>query len=62
MALPQNIARTQNEKINKYLPLVEEMKSMWNLERVIVVPIVIGATWEIPKKLHRSLSILRRKF
>lgn len=57
--LPNNIARTNAEKINKYLPLVDEIKEMWNLDRAVVVPIVVGATGEIPKRLLENLRTLQ---
>lgn len=56
--LPANLKKTHTEKISKYLPLADEIKSMWGMTKVIVVPFVIGATGEIPKTLNSSIDIL----
>jgi hypothetical protein len=40
------------KKIQNYLPLAEEIKSVWKLNSVIIVPIIISATGVIPKSLH----------
>ena len=37
----------ESEKINKYLDLARELRTLWNM-RVKVVPIVIGALGTIP--------------
>lgn len=57
--LPHNITNTHAEKINKYLPLADEIKKMWKQDTVTIVPIVIGATGEIPKNLKTCLEKLR---
>lgn len=56
--LPANLKKTHTEKINKYLPLADEIKSMWGMAKVTVVPVVIGATGEIPITLNSSIDIL----
>lgn len=60
MAVPlaANIQKTQAEKISKYLLLADEIKAMWRMDRVIILPIVIGATGEIPKKTLESIHTL----
>lgn len=57
--LAANTAKTYAEKINKYLPLADEIRDMWDMDKVIIVPIVIGATGEIPLKLCESTNILQ---
>lgn len=57
--LPANIIKTHREKINKYLPLADEIKKMWRMDKVQVIPIVIGCTGEIPKSLWKSLEDLQ---
>jgi hypothetical protein len=47
-----NLEKKYNEKIQNYLPLAEEIKSVWKLNSVIIVPIIISATGVIPKSLH----------
>ena len=56
--LPTNIEKTYSEKINKYLPLSDEIRQMWNMESVVIAPIVVGSTGEIPKTIKKSLDIL----
>jgi hypothetical protein len=60
VAIPNtpNLDEKYNEKIQNYLPLAEEMKSVWKLNNVIIVPIIISATGVIPRSLHRSIATL----
>ena len=46
MAIPNdyNIAAKHLEKIRKYTDLAIEIKSLWNLRKVEIVPMIIGAT------------------
>ena len=46
----------QEEKVNKYLDLAFEIKKLWKMKRVKVVPIVIGALGTVPKKLEEHLT------
>jgi endonuclease V-like protein UPF0215 family len=57
----QNIQKTISTKITKYQPLRKELKRMWKLAEVIVVPVVLSATGVIPKTLERNLKILSIK-
>ncbi|KAJ8970403.1 hypothetical protein NQ314_001248, partial [Rhamnusium bicolor] len=59
--LPENIEKKYREKISKYLPLAEEVKAMWRQEQVNIIPIVIGATGEIPVTLKPALVALKIK-
>lgn len=56
--LPTNATKTYNEKISKYLPLADEIKELWNMERVTIIPLVVGATGEIPVKLINNIKKL----
>ena len=56
--LATNTSSKYTEKINKYMPLADEIKALWKLEKATIVPIVLGATGEIPKKLFHSLKVL----
>ena len=56
--LAANITKTYNEKISKYLPLADEIGKMWNMNSVVVLPVIVGATGEIPKTLKTSISEL----
>ncbi|VEN60233.1 unnamed protein product, partial [Callosobruchus maculatus] len=42
--LSANVTATYAEKVNKYLPLADEIGKMWRMEKVQIVPIVIGCT------------------
>lgn len=59
--LGNNIRKRHMEKITKYMPLAVEMKEMYNQEKVVIVPIVIGTMGEIPTKLETSLKTLNLK-
>jgi hypothetical protein len=60
VAIPNtpNLEKNYNERIQNYLPLAEEIKSVWKLNSVIIVPIIISTTGVIPKSLHRSIATL----
>lgn len=56
--MASNITKKYSEKINKYLPLADEIKEMWRQEKVLIIPLIIGATGEIPKSLLKNLDVL----
>ena len=56
--LGANIAKTCSEKINKYIPLADEIKEMWNMDKVQIIPIIIGSLGEIPVKTIKGLEQL----
>ena len=58
VSLATNLSKSYAEKINKYLPLRDEITEMWRMESVTIVPIVIGTLGEIPKKLKENISVL----
>lgn len=58
---PNNIIRKHTEKIEKYLPLADELKSLWHAKTVRIIPIILGATGEIPDSLLDSLQQLGLK-
>jgi hypothetical protein len=57
----QNIQKTISTKITKYQSLHIELKRMWKLAEVIVVPVVLSATGVIPKTLERNLNFCPSK-
>jgi hypothetical protein len=61
--LDRNVQSTFSAKITKYHDLAEELKQMWHLEDVRILPVVISATGIVPRTLVRSLEELdiRRK-
>ena len=46
------IEEKENEKIEKYENLRREMKQIWNLKSVHVIPVVIGALGAITGRFH----------
>ncbi|XP_053691501.1 uncharacterized protein LOC128740015 [Sabethes cyaneus] len=60
IAVPQdqNVLSTFSTKITKYHDLAEELRQMWHLEEVRIVPVVISATGLVPCTLLRSLEEL----
>lgn len=55
---PANIQTKQNEKIQKYLPLAQDIKEVWQQHKVVIIPIILGATGEVPHKLHEAMKTL----
>jgi len=53
-----NLAKTINEKQNKYQELANEICAMWKQKAAQVIPLVISSTGVIPKSLSQSLSRL----
>ncbi|KAL1448488.1 hypothetical protein WDU94_005497 [Cyamophila willieti] len=60
VAIPNthNVISTSAEKKRKYTELADEIKRMWQVQKVTIVPIVISATGIIPKELHKNITIL----
>ncbi|XP_028174995.1 uncharacterized protein LOC114363470 [Ostrinia furnacalis] len=53
-----NLKQKHTEKIQKYLPLADEIKQMWHQDIVRIVPIVISSTGVVPKTLSAALKLL----
>ena len=56
--LDRNVQSTFSTKITKYHDLAEELRQMWHLEGVRIVPVVISATGLVPYALINSLEEL----
>ena len=56
--LTHNLRKTETEKINKYTNLASELKRMWDLQVVTIIPIVISVTGVVTKDLHTYLEKL----
>ncbi|XP_023311019.1 uncharacterized protein LOC111691848 [Anoplophora glabripennis] len=56
-----NLEKKNREKITKYLPLAAEVREMWQQDQTIIVPIILGATGEIPKNLGPNLKSINLK-
>ena len=50
------IALKENEKVNEYRDLVIEIKTLWNLKKVVITPIVIGALGSFTAQLEKYLA------
>lgn len=59
-AVPQdyNISKAYAEKITKYGALAQEMKLIWNLEKVTIVPLIISANGLVHTKTVRHVKEL----
>jgi len=53
-----NLAKTINDKQNKYQELANEIYAMWKQKAAQVIPLVISSTGVIPKSLSQSLTRL----
>lgn len=52
------IVSKEEEKVEKYQELHQEMIRMWKLRKVEVVPIVVGALGAVTKNFERWLKML----
>ncbi|KAJ0176683.1 hypothetical protein K1T71_007862 [Dendrolimus kikuchii] len=60
IAIPNthNIQTTTSEKLNKYQELAIEIKNLWKVNAVYIIPIIISTTGVIPKVITQNLEIL----
>ena len=52
----KNVGVKEEEKIQKYDELKWEIKELWSMKRVDVVPVVIGALGTVSKKLEKWID------
>ena len=52
------VARKEIEKVSKYQDLAIEVQRLWELRKVKVVPIVIGALGAVPVAFRKHLDSL----
>ena len=57
----ERIELKEQEKIDNYSKLKKEVKKIWNLSQVVVVPVVIGALGVTSKRLENWLKKLDEK-
>lgn len=57
--LTQNITQVENENLDKYQDLSIEIKRMWKLSNIDVVPLVISVEGVISKRFKDSLKNCR---
>lgn len=58
---PANVELKQKEKVDKYLTIGEEIKELWGVKHVSIIPVVIGVTGEIPKNVFEGPEKLNIK-
>lgn len=56
--LDHNLAKSYAEKISKYEALSQQMKDMWRLRRVTIMPLVISANGLVHRKTIQHLKEL----
>ena len=58
IAIPddKNVGVKEEEKVQKYDKLKWEIKELWSMKRVDVVPVVIGALGTVSKKLEKWID------
>lgn len=50
-----NLEKTKNQKITKYQQLAYEIKRLWNVNEVIIIPIILSTLGLVPQFLTNSL-------
>jgi hypothetical protein len=58
MPLNHDLQTTYVSKINKYVPVVEEIKHMWQIEWVSIWPLIVSITGIIPRSFSNELANL----
>lgn len=59
-AVPQdyNLAKTYGEKMSKYEALAQQIKDMWQLKKVNIMPLIISVNGLVPKRTTQHLKEL----
>ena len=58
MPVDSRVSDKEKEKVEKYQNLRREIKRIWNMRSVIVVPVIVIALRRITKNLHAWLEKL----
>jgi hypothetical protein len=53
-----NIGKGHNVKEENYQPLTDKVNSVWQEDKLIVVPVIISATTGVPKNIHKNTEHL----
>lgn len=53
-----NLKQKYTEKLTKYAELRREVKAMWRMESVFIVPVILSTMGLIPKTLKENLKII----
>ena len=58
IALPEDIkvSKKEREKIERYQELKREIKRMWNIRSIKVIPVIVGALGSISKRLKKCIE------
>jgi len=54
-----NLQQKYSEKLQKYTELSFEIKKMWKMSKVYIVPLIISATGIVPNSLLKNLELLK---
>ena len=53
-----NVITKRNEKITKYIDLSIEIKKMWNMQKIAIIPVIIGATGTVYKTIKNEINLI----
>ncbi|KAL1448628.1 hypothetical protein WDU94_003702, partial [Cyamophila willieti] len=56
--LTHNVQKTETEKVTKYEDLKEEMKRIWRLNNIVIIPVVISSEGVTSKNFKINLEKL----
>ena len=56
MTLPHNVVEKKSEIVEKYQELKREIKKLWNLRSVDVIPVVVGALGSVSRRIAQGLE------
>lgn len=61
ITIPQtaNLQTAHAEKITKYTELAAEVKALWHLQKVHIIPLVISCTGVVPNNIHKNLELIQ---
>ena len=59
IAIPGDIrvSEKEKEKIERYQKIKREIKTMWNIRSIKVIPVVVGALGSTSKKLKKCIEL-----
>ncbi|CAH2248405.1 jg6201 [Pararge aegeria aegeria] len=53
-----NLVKAEKEKVSKYLDLAHEITAMWNVESIVIVPIVVSVNGLFAKSFDKKAVVL----
>ena len=60
IAIPSdyNVISKRNEKITKYINLSIEIKRMWSMEKITIIPVIIGTTGTVYNGIKNEIALI----